>query len=101
MGLEIKSHEKFRQKGEVAKDLPMPEQKKLLAPLEELDTRWKIVEKSEQLFLKKDGEEKLIVVHPAMQQSKPRSKEEAIYVPDLYLRYALPLAERKIEEQWR
>lgn len=89
------------QKGEVAKDLPMPEQKKLLAPLEELDTRWKIVEKSEQLFLKKDGEEKLIVVHPAMQQSKPRSKEEAIYVPDLYLRYALPLAERKIEEQWR
>lgn len=88
------------QKGQVAKDLLKSEQRKLLAPLEELDTRWMIVEKSEQLYLKKDGEERLIVVHPAMLQTRFRSKNGAIYIPDLCLRYALPLAEQKIQEQW-
>lgn len=88
------------QHGKMPEPISIVQQLELLAPLQELDTRWTVSREGDELFLEKNGQQYRVCVHPAMMRPQKDVLSRCICISDLYLRYALPLAEEKINAQW-
>lgn len=74
--------------------LSFEQQEKLLSPLNELGSDYKVLGNGSKHFVLKDGKKTEIVAYPAMWNKESRNIPiGAIPIPDLILKYALPMAD--------
>lgn len=90
----------WAERGIIPSDITSDQQVKLLLPLQELDKRWKVFKQGTDIYLRQDGVDKKVIVYPAMVKPIKESRSGTVYISDLYLRYALPFAEKEIQDQW-